>query len=1444
MPGCSTRAFQGQGRPIEQGKLSGAGPVKCGNYQEIKIQEQVQRLAMGNIPRAMWVVLHDDLVDCCKAGDDITVCGTVCQRWRPLSEESKCDIEIAMKANHVLVTNEQRSRVLITKELKEEIVSFWERHKNSPLTARNKILASLCPQVYGLYVVKMAVALFMAGGVQRVDDDGSKVRGELHLLLVGDPGTGKSQFLKYASKMTPRAVLTTGIGSTSAGLTVTAVKDSGEWQLEAGALVLADGGICCIDEFNSIREHDKASIHEAMEQQTISVAKAGLVCKLTTRTSILAATNPKGHYDPNESLCVNVALASPLLSRFDLVLVLLDSQNEDWDTVVSTYILENKDPLGDVDMVSLWSLERMQAYIVLGMWIWPLCGLWSKCRPGDVDMASLWPLERMQAYIALVKTLTPRMTDAAGRVLQTYYRAQRGADDRNAARTTMRLLQSMIRLAQAHARLMFREEVLVQDAIMAVTIMESSMQGAALLGGVNALHTAFPENAEEEYRLQVEMVLTRLDLLDLMQPEMETLDAMACQRRQEADAVSAGADHSSSAPLPQSSFPERKEKTEAFDVITVSSQSQPDGATSTASRCDMDGSALTRASPIRLGRSGTNSSSQQKEASQIRLGENGANPSSSQQQTAGSSSTNPRDGANKNSGTSLADSGIRQELCVSERKRSGGGNPAWGDVASHSSVDELETSAVSDMFEESSHNIATPTIEKSTVEEHGTSHSAVHSSKQKSRSQKTAVSSFSSVELVDSRTPRSDTHHNRLSATTSTLSSAELREDKTLGSKSILSDSCISQTIQNRIHRKEVAHQPSPDVSDASDPPCPDLLDHIDRGHGGQGSRLTYVKKGKGPTEASKHLASKLKDKLNSYVRDSRSDRLMHSAGRENVSTSVKTAVSDSEEDSEKTEKEGRKSEANKKKEKSCNEGSEKQGKGVSKQGNKGGRKETLLSGAKPKSHRRSVISDGDDEGEESFCKKREQTDDRKSQYRQKKEKLSTDIEKQSIQAVGPEERRQSSEYLDTHRARTLSAEHSSERSSPGMHCDSNRSLNGSTISSDGASKPKVSHSTLSKLKRFSFSSSPEASPGETKRQNNSEVINSSVSPSVGMQNDVHVSGKSNGNNCSAEQRSRSHCVLEEGVRGSSLKNGHQRGERREASASSSPSSSQNQTSAIQTHFETATSSTHHDTLSSTQSRVFALPDSSDEDLDDSFFAAAGPKKRKCFQLSDEGGGEGKTDCPKEQTVRPNKNCVGNKMAVDGTQQGHDGSASSQTDVASSLRSAHTTVEKRDCQQSAYHDTFTDRCDSPSVLHSQHSLTLSQSSSSSKVIHQGQSAVKQGHLPSIGGTPGHSQAWSSSPTASSSQAEGESPAGPDRLKNKNQGSKMSEKLSSQKTTPAWLVKLQSQRKEGAASAGTVSSTTSSSTKPAPFLALSDDDDDDELGWDLDFDQPFKRQRKS
>ncbi|KAM6992303.1 DNA helicase MCM9 [Tautogolabrus adspersus] len=468
--------------------IDGSEPGACRDYQEIKIQEQVQRLSVGSIPRSMVVVLEDDLVDICKSGDDVTVYGVMCQRWKPFYDGSRCDVELVLKANNIEVNNQQAAAALLMKDIQKEFEDFWESYKHDPMAGRNQILLSLCPQVFGMYVVKLAVAMVLAGGVQRIDSSGTKIRGECHMLLVGDPGTGKSQFLKYSAKIMPRSVLTAGIGSTSAGLTVAAVRDGGEWHLEAGALVLSDGGLCCIDEFNSIKEHDRISIHEAMEQQSISVAKAGMVCKLNTRTTILAAANPKGQYDPNEPLSVNVALASPLLSRFDLVLVLLDTKNAEWDRVISSFILEDR-------------------------------GL-------PAESSGLWSMEKMKGYFSVIKRLQPQLSEDANSILTRYYQLQRQSDGRNAARTTIRMLESLSRLAEAHAKLMYRETVTIEDAIMAVSVMECSMQGGALLGNVNALLTSFPAEPCEQYHSQCQTLLRGLNLPQLLQKETSRLSRM------------------------------------------------------------------------------------------------------------------------------------------------------------------------------------------------------------------------------------------------------------------------------------------------------------------------------------------------------------------------------------------------------------------------------------------------------------------------------------------------------------------------------------------------------------------------------------------------------------------------------------------------------------------------------------------------------------------------------------------------------------------------------------------------------------------------------------------------------------------------------------------------------------------------------------------------------
>ncbi|KAF4028132.1 MCM AAA-lid domain [Phytophthora infestans] len=525
--------------------VGGADSSVVSDHQVIKIQEQASKLGVGSIPRSILVVLEDDLVDSVKAGDQVVVVGILMRTWKPCVRGVRCDLETTIKANSIRIKNATTSQVLVTEELRAEFAQFWSKHKRHPVRGRNEIVASICPKVYGLFIVKLAVALTVIGGVSYVDETGMKTRGEPHMLLIGDPGTGKSQFLRFTAELSPRSVLTTGIGTTSAGLTCTAVKDGGEWMLEAGALVLADRGVCCIDEFSSIRSNDRTSIHEAMEQQTLSVAKAGLVCKLNARTTIFAVTNPKGRYDPTSDVSVNTSIASPLLSRFDLILVLLDRMNPRWDQVVSSFIL--KQAVGtSTSMKEEAERDDKETSFEDSDHVPP--------RAVQED-STLWSIHKLQAYICHVKDkYNPQLSRGAMLILQRYYQRQRASDSRSAARTTIRLLESLTRLAQAHARLMCHAEVAVMDAVVAVFVMEVSKStdncSDMLEGGVESvLHSNFSQDPEDEYALQEKLVLDYLVLQELSTADDRPPESIS-QRR----------------PDPVHSFPLAAEEFEEADV--------------------------------------------------------------------------------------------------------------------------------------------------------------------------------------------------------------------------------------------------------------------------------------------------------------------------------------------------------------------------------------------------------------------------------------------------------------------------------------------------------------------------------------------------------------------------------------------------------------------------------------------------------------------------------------------------------------------------------------------------------------------------------------------------------------------------------------------------------------------------------------------------------------
>lgn len=393
------------------------------------------------------------------------------RRWRGnLLPTVKCAVESVMQASHVTALNtSKRPSSRLDPETEDAIHEFWQAHADCPLKGRNKILSGICPQIFGLFHVKLATALSLVGGVPVKAPDGRSLRGEIHMLIVGDPGTGKSQFMRFASRLSARSVVTSGKGSSNAGLTVTAVKENNSWSLEAGALVLADGGMCCIDEFSGIKEADRASIHEAMEQQTVSVAKAGLMTTLSTRTAVFAVCNPKGRgFNPGASLEANTGIGGPLLSRFDLIVTLRDRRDPAWDDRLATHILQaHLDKTKNDDAAPASTAAAQDAAAALQRT--QSGGAASTSGSGSAG----WTLGVLQKYFAWVRPRETFTTPESEAVVSAYYLACRvGAKEQS--RVTPRLLESVTRLSQAHAKLMNRQRVTRQDAVIAVALVELS----------------------------------------------------------------------------------------------------------------------------------------------------------------------------------------------------------------------------------------------------------------------------------------------------------------------------------------------------------------------------------------------------------------------------------------------------------------------------------------------------------------------------------------------------------------------------------------------------------------------------------------------------------------------------------------------------------------------------------------------------------------------------------------------------------------------------------------------------------------------------------------------------------------------------------------------------------------------------------------------------------
>lgn len=407
--------------------------------QDLRVQERPEDLPPGQLPRALNVKLvGSEIVDVARPGDHVSIVGIVRAVAPTLPRVGKLRTFILhLDANSIEVLGKEPETVLPSPEEEQKILELAK----DPWIHR-KIINSLAPSIYGYDHVKEAIMYLLFGGVPKTLPDVT-IRGEMNVLLIGDPGTAKSQLLQYVARVAPRGLYTSGRGTTAAGLTAAVIREKGGGMtLEAGALVLADKGIACIDEMDKMRPEDRVAIHEAMEQHTVSVAKGGIVATLNARTAILAAANPAlGRYEPHRTVAENISLPVTILSRFDLIFVLKDVPNKESDSKMSEHILEIH-------------------------------------RKGVSPTEPPIPLDLLRKYISYAKGIKPVLTKEALQRLKDFYLSMRSASETEGSPVaiTARQLESLVRIAEARARAALRKEVSAEDAEAAITIMKRSLE--------------------------------------------------------------------------------------------------------------------------------------------------------------------------------------------------------------------------------------------------------------------------------------------------------------------------------------------------------------------------------------------------------------------------------------------------------------------------------------------------------------------------------------------------------------------------------------------------------------------------------------------------------------------------------------------------------------------------------------------------------------------------------------------------------------------------------------------------------------------------------------------------------------------------------------------------------------------------------------------------------
>jgi len=408
------------------------------DFQVVRVQELPEELPPGQLPQFFDVNVEGDIVNTARPGDRVVLTGVV--RAVPdytLGQVRTRLFRSQIDCNHVEVRGKEPEQVQISKEDEElirKIAAFPDAYE--------RLVNSIAPVILGHQAEKEAILLLLTGGSATVLPDGTKLRGDVNTLFVGDPGTGKSELLKFASQVAPRGLYASGRGTTAAGLSAAVIREKNVLMLEAGVVVLADLGIAAIDEFEKMKPEDRTALHEMMEQQTVTVAKGGIYATLNARTAILAACNPVlGRYNPFQNITENIGtLPLPLLSRFDLIFVFRDQPTPAEDERLASHIL---------------AVHSKRTY----------------ATPPPIEFSLL------KKYLTYAKRQTPELTKEAMERLKDFYlqlRKTGGAED--SIPPTPRTLEALIRLSTARAKVLLKDSVTEEDALGAIALMNRMVE--------------------------------------------------------------------------------------------------------------------------------------------------------------------------------------------------------------------------------------------------------------------------------------------------------------------------------------------------------------------------------------------------------------------------------------------------------------------------------------------------------------------------------------------------------------------------------------------------------------------------------------------------------------------------------------------------------------------------------------------------------------------------------------------------------------------------------------------------------------------------------------------------------------------------------------------------------------------------------------------------------